>query len=867
VISPPNTSTRDSVATRPEHVANGDPPAWLAAVLLLVAIGAVYYHALAVPFLFDDVVGIKGNEAIYSLWPLIGTTNHPGPLNPVRDLPTSGRPLVSLSFALNYAVGSDNPVGYHAANVAIHFLTALLLWAIVRRVLRLPYFAGRFDSSAGWLALATAQLWALHPLQTEAVVYTTQRTELMMAFFYFATLYCSLRYWESSARRMVWLTLAVFASLAGMASKEVMVSAPLLVLLFERTFIAGSLAKAVRRSWPLYVTLASTWLLLLLLNVVVPRGKSAGFGLGPPLVDWWLTQAQMVLIYLKLVVWPQPLLIHYHLPYLDTFADAWMYVVPVVLFGMLTLVLLWQNKPTGFLFTFVCAILIPTSVVPILTEMGAERRMYLPLAAFVVLFVVGGYSLVQKLACANPDGPRTVFRSNLTWIVPVATAVAFALMLGVASAKRVFAYDDPSALWDDVLRHQPNNYLAHTARGMLLEGLGRRSEAIDELHRAAALKPDHPVALNNLGVALNQVERPAEAVEAFQAALQLAPDYSEALDNRAQTLLQLGQFPEAIEHFERALRLRPEDARAHVSLASALNRAGRQTEALKEYQVALALRDDDPHLRSGLAGILTQMGRYPEAIDQGREALRLGPDCFDAHYSLGTALLHAGRLPEAVVELRAALQLKSDDPPALNTLGATLLQAGVYPEAQQNLERAVQLRPNYAVAHNNLGQVLARTGNIPQAIEQFRLATELDAGFSGAQISWALVLSARGDFKESIEHFEKAIQLGADTPDTRNNLGDAYRKSGDTKRAIEQYEIAVRLNPSFMLGYANLAQTLALVDRSKEALAVSEKAMEVARTTGQLDELGQFEEWLKHYQTELRRAAEAASPHSPSSQK
>jgi tetratricopeptide (TPR) repeat protein len=151
-------------------------------------------------------------------------------------------------------------------------------------------------------------------------------------------------------------------------------------------------------------------------------------------------------------------------------------------------------------------------------------------------------------------------------------------------------------------------------------------------------------------------------------------------------------------------------------------------------------------------------------------------------------------------------------------------------------------------------------GDVPQAIEQFRRAAEQDAKFSGAQISWALILSARGDFKESIEHFEKAIQLGADTPDMHNNLGDAYRKSSDTARAIEQYEIAVKLNPSFMLGYANLAQTLAMVDRSKEALAISDKAMEAARLTGQQEALEQFEEWLKHYQTELRRAAEAASP-------
>ena len=233
-----------------------------------------YGRALDAPFILDDESAIVKNPSIISLWPLVGTAEQPGPFRPPPNLPTVARPLVNLSFAVNYRFGGLNPAGYHAVNVLIHFLSALLLWAIVRRTLRLPYFSGRFTAAAGWLALAVALLWALHPLQTEAVIYATQRTELLMAFFYLATLYCSLRYWETEEhprRRTTWLTLAVVACLCGMASKEVMVSAPLIVLLFERTFIAGSLAGTLRRSWPLYAGLASTWIVLLALNLARPR--------------------------------------------------------------------------------------------------------------------------------------------------------------------------------------------------------------------------------------------------------------------------------------------------------------------------------------------------------------------------------------------------------------------------------------------------------------------------------------------------------------------------------------------------------------------------------------------------------------------
>ena len=165
---------------------NESPPAWFVAGVLALAIGAVYGPSLVVPFIIDDQTAIVGNPSITSLWPLIGTPDHPGPLQPPHDVPTSARPLVNLSFAINYSLGGLNPVGYHAINVVLHFLSSFLLWAIVRRTLGLPYFINRFESTAGSLALAVAILWALHPLVTEAVIYTTQRTELMMAFFYLA---------------------------------------------------------------------------------------------------------------------------------------------------------------------------------------------------------------------------------------------------------------------------------------------------------------------------------------------------------------------------------------------------------------------------------------------------------------------------------------------------------------------------------------------------------------------------------------------------------------------------------------------------------------------------------------------------------
>jgi hypothetical protein len=357
--------------------------AWGTAAVLALVIVVVYGRSLDAPFIYDDVNSVETNETIRSLWPLIGDAQNRGPLYTPQFAPTSARPIANLSLALTYQISGLNPIGHRAFNLMLHFFCAVLVGAIVRRTLRLDFFNGRFESVADWLALATALLWTLHPLQTEAVVYITQRTELTAAFFYLATLYCSMRYWAAgpdaaneSANsspgnpdalskmlgndRAGWLVLASLACVLGMGSKQVMASAPLIVLLFERTFIAGSIGKALRDSWPLYVGLALGWLLLIWLNYDNPHRDSIGFHMGVPAHVWWLTQAKVFLMYVKLVIWPWPLLIHYDLPYLETLGAAWPYVAFLAMLGLGTLFLLWKNHPVGLLGTFVFAILSPT---------------------------------------------------------------------------------------------------------------------------------------------------------------------------------------------------------------------------------------------------------------------------------------------------------------------------------------------------------------------------------------------------------------------------------------------------------------------------------------------------------------------------
>ena len=145
------------------------PSRWgmlLAAGLIAAAGLAAYANSFSGPFIYDDISSISNNPTIRHLSE-IGQV-----LSPPRDGETvSGRPLLNLSFAIDYAIGGASTRGYHATNLAIHILNGLLLLGVLRRTLCLPVLRSRFGDVALGLALAISLLWVLHPLQTESVTY------------------------------------------------------------------------------------------------------------------------------------------------------------------------------------------------------------------------------------------------------------------------------------------------------------------------------------------------------------------------------------------------------------------------------------------------------------------------------------------------------------------------------------------------------------------------------------------------------------------------------------------------------------------------------------------------------------------------
>jgi protein O-mannosyl-transferase len=608
---------------------------FVAGGIIALAALAAYRNSFAVPFIFDDIPTILRN----------GTIRHLGSLGAVLSPPSDGgvggRPLVNLSLALNYAGGGLAVGGYHATNLALHTLAAFALFGVVRRTLLRPVLRARFGAVAWPLALAVAVLWAVHPLQTESVTCVIQRTELLVGLFYLLTFYCFVRA-ADSPRPGLWRALTIAACLLGMASKEVMVTAPVLVFLYDRTFVAGSFRQAwqQRRSW--YAGLAATWLLLgyLLTTTGGNRGSAVGFGLG---VTWWeyaLTQCWAVVRYLQLSFWPHPLIVDYGAAAVKQVLTVWPQAVLLALLVAGTVVSLRRRPTLGFLGAWFFVILSPSSsVVPLVTQTIAEHRMYLPLVAVLVLTVVALFTWLGR-------------RSLLV-------AAALAVGLGVLTVQRNDTYRSWLTLWSDTVARRPDNPRARLGLGDALIKERRVPEAIVQYEEALRLMPDYTQAHNNLGATLLQAGRVPEAMGQFAAALRIAPTDAEANYNLGAALARLGRMPEAAGYLEQAVRLRPDYAEAHNNLGNALLHLGRTREAADHYEQSLRLKPDDVDAHYNLGNALYALGRLPEAIDQYRQALQLAPDA-DACCMLGNALDRIGRPTEAIAQYEAALRLQPD---------------------------------------------------------------------------------------------------------------------------------------------------------------------------------------------------------------
>lgn len=577
------------------------------AALIVVAGALVYLNSFSGQIVFDDYV-INEDPSIRQLWPPWGAMTSPQQV---------ARPLVGLSLAINYAISGTELWSYHLFNLVIHILAGLALFGVVRRTLLSERLKDRFGGASTGLALAIALIWLVHPLHTESVTYLIQRSEAMCGLFYLSALYCVIRA-HSGRNTRRWCVAAVLSCAAGMASKPVMATAPILIAIYDWIFLSGSFKELLKRRAILYASLAATWTILAATVLAAnPHQESAGFSLREmtPL-SYLATQFGVMVHYLRLSMWPYDLCIDYGWPIASGIGEIAGYAIAVAALGLGTLAALKRRPEVGFLGVWFLLILAPTSSIMPILDLAVEHRTYLSLAAIAAFVVLGAYRVAPRFLSSLRQEDSSIAR----WLAVGAVAIVTA-WFGSLTVERNSYYQSQKAMWLDVVRKRPDNPRGHSNLGLYLANEGDLSAAIQQFEEALRLNPNHPDALNNMGMALANSGDRAGAIPYFQRAIQVRPKINNARFNLGQVFASQSQFDEAIAQYREELKVNPGYAEARLQLASALEQQKRFGEAVAGYRETLALAPNWAQPLCRLALLL--VGDEAPEVRDPEEAIRL----------------------------------------------------------------------------------------------------------------------------------------------------------------------------------------------------------------------------------------------------
>lgn len=522
-------------------------------------------------------------------------------------------PITLVSYQFERVFFGLNPFIFHLTNLLLHIGSVLLVfWIALKLVLY------RSQQHAFWIALTTSALFALHPINTEAVAWIAARKDILSGFLFFASFALYLKFSESEKRRDYILSIVTFALALG--AKVSVVFLPF-VLLFTDWFTGRELNfKNLKEKSPFF-------LLSLIFGIIALLGKQAQIA-GLTLVEQILLAAKGVSFYIWKLVWPTDLSIFHPQSYpIDT--TGLDLVAPLVLLVLLIFVALISLKRRGVLFFGIATFLV--MLVPTFATFWKNGFVYFASERYAYSALFGIFFLLSFMFV--PLIIRLI--EKRTWMeVPV---MAGGLLLGLFLAFFSVAQAGTFENGETLLRH------------------------------ALALHSDSAHALNNLGTTLYQDDRSDEALEMYDRALAIDSLLPQVHTNRGLILLKDGKDFEAEESFRRAIASPPlyrglleDELQCYFVLSQMLEERGNSAEAMQLLRQAV---EAGPHYFTSHynLGIRYQGLRQSEkAYEEFTRAVSINSRDVDVHYRLAAVAAETGRLDEAVIALKRVVRMNPD---------------------------------------------------------------------------------------------------------------------------------------------------------------------------------------------------------------
>ena len=622
---------------------------------MALAIVAIYGNSFSNSFHYDDFHSIVENPHIRAVEniPAFFSDRSLFSSMPERAM---YRPLVLVTYTLNYWAHGYELFGYHLVNVALHIGCTIAV-----------YLLGIAVVGNARAAACGALVFGLHPLQAEATNYISSRSESLAALWYLLALLFYLR-WRarrlSNSGGLLYLaSLAAFA--LALLSKATAVVLPLALLAWE-------FLRERREQDPIpWAHNAGYWIVGLVYVALIQQGIDSA--LGHPVRDLThqiYTQIKAMPYYLQLVAVPVHLSVEHGFRVSEVLWKA-----PVLFPALLLLsafFALRRRRKAALVCAWTILPLLPSSIVP-LNVLVNEHRLYLPLAGIAIG--------ITMLVATCPDMRRCRLFAAVTLVVSLA----------VLTTKRNRVWESEMTLWNAAVRQAPEMYRSQMHLGGALESLGRVEEAVQRYHRAVELAPGVVESHYNLANGMRLLGQMDAAVRSYEKSLELAPTFHNSLINLSAVYLDRKKLRLSEDLLDRAAEHHPASGEVHRRLGILFVRQGRFDEARSAYRRAIFLRPDNGETYYNLANLHWTHGNLEEAERRYRQALSRYPDHLGAHMNLGSIYLESGRYRPARDIYAAALSMAPAEPGLFLGLAQALEGLGAPSKALESYRRFLQV--------------------------------------------------------------------------------------------------------------------------------------------------------------------------------
>ncbi len=536
---------------------------WMVLLLLAILGFGAYANSWDGIFVLDDEPEILKNDEI----------KPPVSFSRLMD---DARPAVAVTTALNWAWSGEDPWSFHFVNILLHIGCGWVLWGVLRGTMLLPVLAERLGEGADLIALAAAALFIVHPLQTESVTYIIQRAEIMASAAMLGVIGLSM-YLREARRWPEAVAAIVVVGLIGVWSKQIVVSMPALLLLWDICFLSRLDTDALWRRRYHFAAASVVTVMATVQTLSATRGAvTAGFEMEEMSAGSYLaSQFGVIVHYFRKFLWPSDLCFdcgYYGAwPVVNSFlGDSVLLPFAILAVLVAAAVAAWWKRPEWTFGVLGAGLaLAPTSSIFPLADVYVEHRMYLAVGLLAFPVVVTAHDLVG--AAVKDARVRMLVRCTLAAVV---TAGLF-----VATVARNQVWDDQIELWQDTVAKAPQQRRTWYTLGNELGRAGRNDEAIEAYYKALELKPGVARVYVNMGVAFMRMGKTAEAAEAYENAILYDNDLGIAHRNLARTYINLNRPEDAVRIARKAVEFAPKDRRGYSILADALRAAGRSGEA------------------------------------------------------------------------------------------------------------------------------------------------------------------------------------------------------------------------------------------------------------------------------------------------